>query len=32
MPFASLDMHYYSPLCLLIGAGFAVLAVEGFVG
>jgi hypothetical protein len=30
MPFASLDMRYYSPLCLLIGVGFAVLAGEGF--
>ena len=32
MPFASLDIRYYSPLCLLIGAGFTVLAVEGFAG
>jgi hypothetical protein len=24
-PFARLDRHYFSPLCLLIGAGFAVL-------
>jgi len=30
MPFANLDMRYYSPLCLLIGVGFVVLAVEGF--
>jgi hypothetical protein len=30
MPFASLDMRYYSPLCLALGAGFAVLALEGF--
>lgn len=26
-PFARLDMRYYSPLCLVIGAGFAFLAV-----
>ena len=25
-PFATLDLRYYSPLCLAIGAGFAVLA------
>ena len=29
MPFARLDMRYYSPLCLLIGTGFVVLALEG---
>lgn len=26
-PFARLDLRYYSPLCLLIGLGFAVLAI-----
>jgi len=31
MPFARLDMRYYSPLCLVIGAGFAFLALQGFV-
>jgi hypothetical protein len=30
MPFARLDVRYYSPLCLLLGAGFVVLALEGF--
>jgi hypothetical protein len=30
MPFARLDMRYYSPLCLVIGTGFAILAVQGF--
>jgi hypothetical protein len=30
MPFARLDMRYYSPLCLVIGAGFALLALQGF--
>jgi len=30
MPFARLDMRYYSPLCLLIGAGLAFLALQGF--
>jgi hypothetical protein len=30
MPFARLDMRYYSPLCLAIGAGLAILAVQGF--
>jgi hypothetical protein len=30
MPFARLDVRYYSPLCLVLGAGFAVLAIEGF--
>ena len=30
MPFARLDVRYYSPLCLLIGAAFAVMAIEGF--
>lgn len=29
-PFASLDTRYYSPLCLLIGAGFLFLAFQGF--
>ena len=27
-PFASLDRHYYSPLCLLLAAGFVVLLVN----
>jgi Protein of unknown function (DUF3995) len=30
MPFARLDMRYYSPLCLVIGAGFTLLAMQGF--
>jgi hypothetical protein len=30
MPFARLDLRYYSPLCLLLGIGIAVLALEGF--
>ena len=29
-PFARLDVRYYSPLCLLIGLGFAVLAITEF--
>ena len=29
-PFARLDRLYYSPLCLLIGLGFAVLAISEF--
>ena len=29
-PFARLDQRYYSPLCLLIGAGFAILAITEF--
>ncbi len=29
-PFARLDVHYYSPLCLLLGAGFAILAISEF--
>jgi hypothetical protein len=29
MPFAQLDRRYYSPLCLALGAGFLVLALEG---
>ena len=28
-PFARLDRLYYSPLCLLIGAGFLTLAIRG---
>ena len=28
-PFASLDRHYYSPLCLLLAAGFVVLLADG---
>ena len=27
-PFASLNLWFYSPLCLVIGAGFAVLAMS----
>jgi len=30
MPFARLDVRYYSPLCLAIGAGFIVLGLSGF--
>ena len=29
-PFARLDQRLYSPLCLLIGAGFAILAITEF--
>jgi len=29
-PFARLDLRYYSPLCLLIGLGFAILALTEF--
>lgn len=29
-PFATLNRRYYSPLCLIIGAGFLVLAIERF--
>jgi hypothetical protein len=29
-PFATLDVRYYSPLCLAIGAGLAMLAIKGF--
>jgi hypothetical protein len=28
-PFASLDRHYYSPLCLLLAAGFLILLING---
>lgn len=28
-PFATLDVRYYSPLCLAIGAGIALLALQG---
>jgi len=28
-PFASLDRHYYSPLCLMLAAGFVVLLASG---
>ena len=28
-PFASLNRHYYSPLCLILAAGFAVLLANG---
>ena len=28
-PFATLDRRYYGPMCLALGAGFAVLAMEG---
>jgi hypothetical protein len=31
MPFARLDLRYYSPLCLVLGAAFGILALEGFV-
>jgi hypothetical protein len=30
VPFARLDVRYYSPLCLVLGAGVAILAIEGF--
>lgn len=30
-PFARLDRLYYSPLCLLIGAGFLTLAIKGLI-
>ena len=30
MPFARLDLRYYSPLCLALGAGLVVLALKGF--
>ncbi|RWQ38050.1 MAG: DUF3995 domain-containing protein [Mesorhizobium sp.] len=29
-PFARFDVSYYSPLCLLIGLGFAILAITEF--
>ena len=29
-PFATLDVRYYSPLCLAIGTGLAMLAIRGF--
>ena len=29
-PFARLDRLYYSPLCLLVGAGFAILGISQF--
>jgi hypothetical protein len=29
-PFARLDLRYYSPLCLALGLGFAVLAITEF--
>jgi hypothetical protein len=28
-PFATLDVRYYSPLCLAVGAGLATLALQG---
>lgn len=31
MPFARNDPRYFSPLCLLIGAGFAFLCLQGLV-
>ncbi|TIR03490.1 MAG: DUF3995 domain-containing protein, partial [Mesorhizobium sp.] len=31
-PFARLDVSYYSPLCLVVGFGFAVLAITEFLG
>lgn len=30
MPFARNDRRWFSPLCLLIGAGFATLSLQGF--
>jgi hypothetical protein len=29
-PFATLDVKFYSPLCLLLGCGFMFLAIGGF--
>ncbi|TIX64206.1 MAG: DUF3995 domain-containing protein, partial [Mesorhizobium sp.] len=29
-PFARLDVNYYSPLCLVVGLGFAFLAITEF--
>jgi hypothetical protein len=29
-PFARLDTRLYSPLCLLVGAGFVILGIGGF--
>lgn len=29
MPFARYDRRYYSPLCLTLGAGFALLTLQG---
>lgn len=29
-PFASNDRRYYSPLCLLIAAGYAILLLQGY--
>jgi hypothetical protein len=29
-PFARLDVRYYSPLCLVVGLGFAILAITEF--
>ena len=31
MPFARLDVRYYSPLCLVIGVGIAILALSAFM-
>jgi hypothetical protein len=28
-PFATLDRHYYSPMCLLVGAGYLALSLAG---
>ena len=30
-PFATLDVRYYSPLCLIIGAGFVALILGEFL-
>ena len=32
MPFARYDVRYYSPLCLVLGAGFAILTLQGATG
>lgn len=29
-PFATFDRHYYSPLCLALGAGYLVILIAGF--
>ncbi|MEM9234803.1 MAG: DUF3995 domain-containing protein [Pseudomonadota bacterium] len=31
-PFATLDAYFYSPLCLLLGAGFSALCLHQLVG
>jgi hypothetical protein len=31
MPFARNDRRWFSPLCLLVGAGFAILSLQGYL-